>query len=716
MSTCLVTGGAGFIGSHLVERLLALGSDVIALDSFDEYYDPERKRANIRGFRDHPRLRFRESDLLEIAPRDLEGIDVVFHLAGQPGVRGSWGAGFDRYQRNNVTATQRLLEACRASRPQKIVYASSSSVYGDVTPQTEDGPARPHSPYGVTKLAAEHLCSLYARNDDLPVVSTRFFTVYGPRQRPDMAFDRFLRALRAGEPIRMYGDGCQSRDFTYVDDVVDGLLRAAELGRPGEVYNLGGGTRVTLLDAIRWMERATGRTARIERLPRQRGDVAFTRASTEKAMRELGYAPRVAIDEGIARHAAALGMRRHTISQGTAQKPRVAIYSHDTYGLGHIRRNLAIAEELLRRERGFEVLLLTGSPVVDRWSFPQGLEVQPLPPVVKVGPDRYAARDGSVDFETIKRRREGAIEDALARFRPDVLLVDHAPAGMKGELLPVFSQAGKTLPGMRFVLGLRDILDEPTVVRAAWEREKMAELIERVYARVLVYGSETIFSPLEAYALPFTIACKTTYCGYVSRPFARGGTHGARPQMPLRILVSAGGGGDGFTLMRDAAIALTAQPLGTVEATFVAGPLMPKESYDATAAMLSSMPWARLVHDTVEPERLLAQTDLAIAMGGYNTVTEILAARMPAVLVPRTQPRAEQRLRAELLAARGLVWNAGGGDDAAARIADFVRAAIAGARPARVDAHDLELGGAANAAAELERMLGAERAYAAAGR
>lgn len=705
MSTILVTGAAGFVGSHLVDRLLALGNDVVGLDALDDYYDPEHKRANLQAAAENPRFRFLEADLVELRSEHLDSIDAIFHLAGQPGVRGSWGAGFARYLRNNVVATQHLLELCRGRDLRKIVYASSSSVYGNVpAPQREDGPANPHSPYGVTKLAAEHLCSLYARNDAMPAVSVRFFTVYGPRQRPDMAFDRFLRAIRAGRTLRVFGDGSQARDFTYVDDIVEGMLRAAQRGRNGETYNLGGGTRIALIDAIHAMERATGRTAKVEFAANERGDVAQTSAYTGKASAELGYAPRIGIDEGIARHAAALGMRRFTQSLYTARSPRIAIYSHDTYGLGHLRRNLAIAERLLKHDPPFEVLLVTGSPVVDEWVLPHGLDLEPLPPVVKIGADRYASRDTTVDFETIKSLREQVILRALLRFHPDALLVDHAPAGMKGELLPFFEEARLKLPSTRLVLGLRDIIDDPIAVRTAWESEQILPLIERTYDRVFIYGSPEIFSPIDAYGFPASITRKTQYCGYVARRSLAEPTTARTPKTPLRVLVSAGGGGDGFPLLRDVLCALERLASDSVEATLLAGPLMPAEEYDMLAHAIAAHPGARLVRATSEPERFLADADLAIAMGGYNTVTEILASRTAAVLVPRTAPRVEQKLRAELLCARGLAWAISEGS-VVERLAEHLQAAIAGARPARIDRHELDLGGAAKAVQELHAML-----------
>ncbi len=241
-----------------------------------------------------------EADL----PALLDGVDVVFHQAAQAGVRASWGAEFRLYTEWNVLATQVLLEAARSlPKPPRIVYASSSSVYGerDTFPFRVSDRPEPMSPYGVTKLAAEHLCVLYARNFGLHTVSLRYFTVYGPRQRPDMAFHKFLRAIHAGGAVPLYGDGGQTRDFTFIADAVEANLAAAEHGAPGGVYNVGGGSRVSMNEVIRDLAAATGREVRVDRLPRQPGDVTHTFADTTETARDLGWSPRVPLREGLAR-------------------------------------------------------------------------------------------------------------------------------------------------------------------------------------------------------------------------------------------------------------------------------------------------------------------------------------------------------------------------------------------------------------------------------
>ncbi|HJU62190.1 MAG TPA: NAD-dependent epimerase/dehydratase family protein [Candidatus Binatia bacterium] len=300
----VITGVAGFIGSHLAEKLLALGHEVVGVDKFLDNYARRFKDSNLSQFANHPSFSFINDDLASIElSRLLTGADYVFHLAAQPGVRSSWGEEFSQYSHNNILATQLLLEACKRVRVTKVVYASSSSVYGDTDdlPMREDGGTRPVSPYGVSKLAAEHLCYLYWKAFGIPTVSLRFFTVYGPRQRPDMFFHIFMRRLFLGEEIPLYDDGEQSRDFTYCADIVDGLVAAACYPGSGDVFNLGGGSETTLLSAIQLVERISGRKAKLTRFDRQRGDVRHTRASLDQAKEKLGYRPLVSLEEGLSR-------------------------------------------------------------------------------------------------------------------------------------------------------------------------------------------------------------------------------------------------------------------------------------------------------------------------------------------------------------------------------------------------------------------------------
>ncbi len=300
----VVTGAAGFIGSHLVEALLRDGHEVLGIDAFVPYYPRADKERNLRAAREHSGFRLVEGALQQLDLRPLlDGAAQVFHLAAQAGVRASGGRDFEIYTDNNVLATQRLLEAAVAAGTPRLVYASSSSVYGDgaALPLREDGPCRPVSPYGVTKLAAEHLVHLYEINHGLPVVSLRYFTVYGPRQRPDMAFHRFLRAARDRSSVPLFGDGRQTRDFTYVDDIVRATRAAGDSGRPGRVYNVGGGERVALHDVLALIEEVTGRRLRLDRQAAQRGDMRDTFADTQAAREDLAFRSSVSLREGLAR-------------------------------------------------------------------------------------------------------------------------------------------------------------------------------------------------------------------------------------------------------------------------------------------------------------------------------------------------------------------------------------------------------------------------------
>jgi UDP-glucose 4-epimerase len=305
MAHALVTGAAGFIGSTLTDRLLADGVRVTGVDAFTDYYDVSLKRRNIAAALAHQGFELLELDLgtADLAP--LPEVDVVFHNAAQPGVRASWGREFAAYTQHNVLATQRLLERYKRSKLERIIYASSSSIYGDAEsyPTSEGVLPRPFSPYGVTKLAGEHLALLYGRNFGLPVAALRYFTVYGPRQRPDMAFHRFCRAMLANEPITVYGDGLQSRDFTFVADAVEANVRAWKRAAPQGVYNVGGGSQVTVLEAIALLEKSLGRKARVNLEPRPAGDPLRTRADATRLATDLGYATKVGIADGLAAQA-----------------------------------------------------------------------------------------------------------------------------------------------------------------------------------------------------------------------------------------------------------------------------------------------------------------------------------------------------------------------------------------------------------------------------
>ncbi len=301
----LVTGAAGFIGSHLAERLVKEGHTVVGVDSFLDYYPRKIKERNVEGLVVKKGFEFIEGDILCLdLDKLLSGIDAVFHQAAIAGVRSSWGAGFDEYVRNNILGTQLLLEACRDGRIKKFVYASSSSVYGDCDelPIKETSPVRPVSPYGVTKLSGEQLAYLYYKGYGVPVVSLRYFTVYGPRQRPDMAFHKFLKAVITGGEIEVYGTGEQTRDFTFIGDAVSANLAAFSNGVNGEAYNVGGGSRIKLIECIRVIEEICGKKANLNFTDPQRGDAAHTYADVSKAKKDFGYSPSVGIREGLTEH------------------------------------------------------------------------------------------------------------------------------------------------------------------------------------------------------------------------------------------------------------------------------------------------------------------------------------------------------------------------------------------------------------------------------
>jgi len=304
VSRALVTGVAGFIGSTLAEELLESGWEVVGVDAFTDNYPPARKRENLAAALRHPRFRLEEADLRH-APIEplLSGVSHVVHLAALPGVRTSWGEHFRAYAEHNIVVTQRLLEAMRHAAVERAVVASSSSVYGMPArlPTPEEEPPRPLSPYGVTKLSTEALLHAYHRSYQLPVVALRYFTVYGPRQRPDMGFHAFFEAARSGSPITVYGDGEQTRDFTYVDDAVRATTMA--MTRPvGELtYNVGGGHRVALNEVFGRIEKVAGRSLTRRHVAPEPGDPRDTSADVSRARRDLGYEPKTDLDEGLRR-------------------------------------------------------------------------------------------------------------------------------------------------------------------------------------------------------------------------------------------------------------------------------------------------------------------------------------------------------------------------------------------------------------------------------
>jgi len=298
----LVTGAAGFIGSQIAKALLERGDEVIGLDCFLNYYPREIKEDRIKPLMDYRGMEFIEDNILSA---DLQGIvdraDVVIHEAAQPGVRSGWDDSFKSYSRNNIEATQRLLEAAKNAEVKKFIYASSSSVYGNAEeiPTTEDSPTRPICPYAVTKLAGEHLCNIYWENFAFPVVILRHFTVFGPKPRPDMAHTIFSIAILTGKQINMFGDGEQSRGFTYVSDIVDATLAAADGQVVNETFNIGGGVTATMNEMIRILEEIIGKKAIVKYTKSWKGDARHTYPDISKAERLLNYKPKVGLEEGL---------------------------------------------------------------------------------------------------------------------------------------------------------------------------------------------------------------------------------------------------------------------------------------------------------------------------------------------------------------------------------------------------------------------------------
>ena len=306
MVTHIVTGVAGFIGSHLAENILKQGDRIIGIDQINDYYDVNQKQANIAHLQQYPNFEFIKADIQELNWLELlKDVDVVYHQAAQAGVRSSWGKGFYDYTERNINATQIILEAAKeVNSIKRFVYASSSSVYGNAEkmPTSETIPPVPVSPYGITKLAAERMCLLYYQNFNVPITALRYFTVYGPRQRPDMAFHKFFKAVIRDEAISVYGDGQQTRDFTFISDAVAANLAAGSVPEAiGQVFNIGGGSRVNLMDVLAIIEKTVKQPIKKEFVAKARGDARHTSADISKAQRILGYQPKVSLSEGLAK-------------------------------------------------------------------------------------------------------------------------------------------------------------------------------------------------------------------------------------------------------------------------------------------------------------------------------------------------------------------------------------------------------------------------------
>ena len=709
----VVTGAAGFIGSQLTEALLAAGHDVVGVDAFTPSYRPDIKRANIATACRHLAFQLLPGDLNELDLTEvLRPGDLVFHLAGQPGVRSSWGPGFADYTRHNVEATQRLLEAAVRQNVARFVYASSSSVYGDVPPpMREDGPLNPVSPYGVTKLTAEQLCMVYWRSFRLPVVALRFFTVYGPRQRPDMAFHRVIEAVLKGEPVTIFGDGGQQRDFTFVSDVVSILRAAAERAEPGTVVNVGGGSSVSVLKAVAIIERLLGRRASLHHLARPPGDARSTEASTER-LHSLGTTTDVGIEDGLRLQVnwhlesrKAKGQPSRSSSGRRPRRPRtILLYSHDTYGLGHLRRNSAIAQALVNADPAVRVCLITGSSLADQVPMP-AIEVLRMPSAVKVGAESYRAAD-SRSTAGLLAERAGTIASALLRLRPDVFLVDHSALGMKGELRLALKLGHDGLLRTRFVLGLRDVLDNPAVVRRTWLEQGVYRALHLFYDQILVYGCRDLFDVPERYALTPFLKRRTIFTGYVAKPEGLEGRSQGEPCWPsvsdgrIRILVTAGGGGDGYRLF-ESFMEVWPEVAQRALGILVTGPLLEEGLHRSLVERAARLPGLRLVRFATNMLSLIAASDLVVTMGGYNSVVEALAARRQMVIAPRVEPRREQLIRAEMLEGLGLARVARLDLGGARTLAGAIDCQLAAGPPPEHAWGAVDLGGAERAARHL---------------
>lgn len=396
----------------------------------------------------------------------------------------------------------------------------------------------------------------------------------------------------------------------------------------------------------------------------------------------------------------------HCAAFGNDRPLKVFLYSHDTFGLGHLRRNLAIAQRLLDCAGRFSVHLLTGSPVIDQWRIPRGLHVQPLPPVVKIGAERYRSREKGQCFGLVKGYREALILKLVLHHQPDVFLVDHAPAGMNGELLATLALIRREMPQTRVMLGLRDILDSPATVREIWRDQDIYTLLEQVYDDILVYGSRALFDVVEGYGISDRVAARVRYCGHVvsataARPSAGAAAGADRPCWDSAraagrdvVLVTAGGGDDGFFMMDAYLHALRQMSEGRRHSVIVTGPLMSREENAALRAAAAGRADVELVDYTTDLAPSLRAADLVVAMAGYNTCAEIIAARKRAILVPRAAPRAEQLMRARLLTRLRAVRTIEPGPQLIPALAAMVPAALAAEAPSQSVWAALDLNGA----------------------
>ncbi len=380
------------------------------------------------------------------------------------------------------------------------------------------------------------------------------------------------------------------------------------------------------------------------------------------------------------------------------------LYAHDTYGLGHLRRNLAIADHLLARLPALRVVLLTGSPVAERFRAHPRLTLVRLPPVVKVGADDYRPRDPRWDASLVRRARTAIMRDVACRFRPDVFLVDHAPQGMKGELLGVFDALRRASPSTRLVLGLRDVVDDPLVVRRAWTEQGVYATLAATYDRILVYGCRELLDVVRAYRLPETTARRVTYCGYLGRPVT---AIAAATSDPF-VLGTAGGGGDGAEIL---AATITAARAAGRRSLIVTGPLMDQGDRARLVTLAADGGGSQVVEFVADLGSAMGAADAVVTMGGYNTLCEVVAQGAAAVVVPRRVPRREQEIRARLFAGRGLLRVVEPGEGFAERLTQALGAALAEGRPTtrrRLDLDGLPRVARALAREAVARHLGLE--------
>lgn len=366
---------------------------------------------------------------------------------------------------------------------------------------------------------------------------------------------------------------------------------------------------------------------------------------------------------------------------------KLLLYSHDTYGLGHIRRNMAIAQHLLACQPGLQIVLLSGSVVGDRFKLPKGLSLVQLPPVVKVGPDSYRPHDGRLSLDLVRRARTAIIADVARRMRPDVLLVDHSPAGMGGELLDVFAMLGRHTPRTRVALGLRDVLDEPDAVRRTWSRQGTYDLLDSVYDELYVYGQRDIFDVGSEYGMSAKASERLRYCGYIDKPIST--ERGVSPTERPFLLATAGGGGDGAEVL---AAALEAGGRSGLDTVVVTGPLMEPGQRAALDARAASTPGASVVSFRHGLGELMRAASMIVTMGGYNSLCEAVAAGTPTIVIPRIWPRREQAIRAELFERRGILDVVSPGPNLSERLTSAVRRRLhsPGERPAAIDLGGLD--------------------------